>query len=196
MPASGASIYELHATVAVAAGVWTSRLTKADLGPISNDVFQFAVPSGARRVDSFSAPAGPVERAEEVLAGLLIGSEVENGMSPAGGTSSKASKAARLHARKPRRRKCTPSAGCAARSWCWISGRAGASPARKNWRPFRSYTTSLHRKGVVFLGIDDEKPGNGAEFCQGSRLRVSDAAGLEAKPSMGFTAFAWCRPRW
>jgi hypothetical protein len=59
-------------------GVWTSRLTRVDLGPISNDAFQFDVPSAARRVDSFSAPAGPLQWAEEVLLGSLMGLEMRH----------------------------------------------------------------------------------------------------------------------
>lgn len=60
------------------AGVWTSRLTKADLGPISDDVFQFVPQSGARRADFFGVPAGLVQGYEEVFACLLIGSTMEN----------------------------------------------------------------------------------------------------------------------
>jgi len=57
---------------------WISQLTNADLGPISKDVFQLAVPSGARRVDSFSAPSEPAQAFGEVLACLLIGSTMES----------------------------------------------------------------------------------------------------------------------
>ena len=58
-------------------GVWGSRLTKADLGPISDNAFRFAVPSGARRVDLFSA-AEPCKFRAELVACLLIGSEVRH----------------------------------------------------------------------------------------------------------------------
>jgi hypothetical protein len=65
-----------ESTVIPYSGVWTSRLTKADLGPISDDAFRFAVPSGARRVDLFSAAAEPRKFNVELVLCLLIGSEV------------------------------------------------------------------------------------------------------------------------
>jgi peroxiredoxin/outer membrane lipoprotein-sorting protein len=137
-------------------GVWTSRLTNADLGPISNDVFQFVVPSGARRVDSFSAPAGVEQRPEEVLAGLLMGSEMQNHyVRPIEGYF--------LQGRKAHDFTAGSLSGANVRlhelhgkivvldfwaSWC--------KPCQEELAAMQKLHEELASKGVVFLGIDDE----------------------------------------
>jgi peroxiredoxin len=74
-PGSQPDVVGPYRSYLVDSGDWISQLTEADLGPISNDVFQFVVPSGA--ADSFSVPSGFAQALETALACLLLGSTME-----------------------------------------------------------------------------------------------------------------------
>ncbi len=127
---------------------WTSHLTKADLGPMSDDVFQFAVPSGARLVESFSAPAGPVQFAEEAFAARLIGTETKEYLLQRSTAhdftaGSLGGENVRLHGL---RGKIVVLDFWA--SWC--------KPCQEELAAIQKLHEELAPKGVAFLGIDDE----------------------------------------
>ncbi|MGD0693334.1 MAG: redoxin domain-containing protein [Terriglobia bacterium] len=150
---------------------YTWRLTKADLGPISNDVFQFVAPGSARRVDSFSAPAsagqhaekGPgytavlslssppsLDQLEQKLVYLLIGSEMEAKahdftLGSLGGET------VRLDGL---RGKIVVLDFWA--SWC--------EPCQEELAAMQKLHDELASKGVVFLGIDDESSDTVQDF--------------------------------
>ncbi len=149
-------------------GAWTSGLTKADLGPISDDAFQFAVPTGVHRVDSFNAPAGTVQRVEEVSAALLIGSEMEQASSDTQllflrGEGLGVGTVYALPGSKAHDFTATSLGGESVRldslhgkvvvlnfwaSWC--------KPCQEELAVIQKLHEELASKGVVFLGIDDE----------------------------------------
>jgi peroxiredoxin/outer membrane lipoprotein-sorting protein len=142
----------------VGADLWTRRLTGLDLGPTSDGVFQSVVPSGTRRVDLFGAPAGPAEHTVEVLASLLIGSEMQDEhvfqLTGYG-----------LRGRKARDFTVGSLGGAEVRldrlrdkivvldfwaSWC--------QPCQEELAAIQKLHNALRSKGVVFLGIDGESP--------------------------------------
>ncbi len=145
----------------------TSRVTKADLGPLSSDVFQFAVPNGARRVDSFSAPAAPVQSAEELLGARLTGSKMKDAVDSMvhalqgreahdftlGGPGGENVRLHGLHG------KIVVLDFCA--SWC--------QPCQEELATIQRLHDELASKGVVFLGIDDESPETVKSFATARR---------------------------
>jgi len=138
------------------AGSETSRMTKAVLGPISDDVFQFPVPTGARPPSS--AAAGPAQSAEMALADLLIGSERqdEHILQPAGhplqGRKARDFTAASLGGKNVRLRGFHGKTVVLdfSASWC--------KPCQGELAAIQKLHDELGSKGVVFLGIDDESP--------------------------------------
>jgi len=126
-----------------------SRLTGADLRPMPDDLFQFDAPSGTRRVDSFSAPAWPVQVAEAGLEARLIGGPqnedhlLRNWRAPnftAGSPGGENVRLDRLHG------KIVVLDFWA--SWC--------QPCQEQLAVVQKLHDELASKGVVFLGIDDE----------------------------------------
>jgi peroxiredoxin/outer membrane lipoprotein-sorting protein len=154
-PGTGADNANPYRSELLDAGVSTSRLTKADLGPISNDAFQFDVPSGARRVDSFSPPAGPLQRGEEVLLGRLMGSEMEHVVQGTEyvlqGSKARDFTVASLGGENVRlhglHNKIVVLDFWA--SWCM--------PCQGELAAIQKLHDELASKGVVFLGIDEER---------------------------------------
>jgi len=143
----------------------TWRLAGADLGPISDKVFEFAVPSGARRVDSFSRPAGRLQRDEEKLAVLLIGWEKwsnggEGVIYPYEGTKGRDFTLGSLGGGNVRlqslRGKIVVLDFWA--SWC--------KPCQEELAAMQKLHDELASQGVVFLGIDDESPETVKSFVQ------------------------------
>ena len=126
----------------------TLQMTKAELGPISDEVFQFAVPSGAHRLDSFSVRSGPVQSAEEALAARLVGSEKKEYLLPsskardftAGSLGGENVRLDGLHG------KIVVLDFWA--SWC--------EPCQVELAAIQKLHDELASKGVVFLGINDE----------------------------------------
>ena len=174
--ATGPDIANPDRSYIVDAGVWTSRLTKADLGPISDDVFQFVPPSGARRADFFGVPTGLVQGYEEVFACLLIGSTLENpvvGLEWSLHGSDDVSQRTQyiLQGTKARDFTATSLGGENVRldglpgkivvlnfwaSWC--------EPCQEELAAIQKLHDELASKGVVFLGIDDESPETVKDF--------------------------------
>lgn len=133
---------------------WTWQLMMANLGPIPNKEFQFEAPKGARHVAAFSSPPGYGQRAEEQLAGLLIGWEMLD-----------ARKGVTYALRDSKARDFTLASlgGGNVRlkslrgktvvldffaSWC--------KPCRRELAAIQKLHDELPSKKVVFLGIDDE----------------------------------------
>ena len=156
---------------------WISQLMKADLGPISKDVFQLAVPSGARRADFFSVPFEPAQAFGEVLACLLIGSTIESPVQGPEGV---------LHdwCNDTQWTQYAVLQGTKARDF--TLGSLGGENVRLDrlrdkivvldfwaswYKPCQGELAALQKlhdelasKGVVFLGIDDESPETVKDF--------------------------------
>ncbi len=151
----GPSIYEPYAPVMrVSPGDWTSRLMRADLGPLPDDIFQFVVPRGARRVDSFTALGWTLQRAEEELASSLTG------LVDLSGTEARAFALASLGGENVRldqlRGKIVVLNFWA--SWC--------KPCQEELAVIQKLHQEFASKGVVFLGIDEENPETVKSFVQ------------------------------
>ncbi len=166
-PGSGPDFAHPNRSYFVGWGTWTSRLTKANLGPISSDVFQFVVPSGARQVESFSPPAGPVKYAEEMLEGRLTGSEMgpvaQKTEEPLLGSKAHDFTARGLDGRNVRleelRGKIVVLDFWA--SWC--------KPCQEELEAIQKLHGELASRRVVFLGIDDESSETVQEFVKAHR---------------------------
>lgn len=140
----------------------TLRMTKADLGPIPDEVFQPAVLSGVRRPSS--AGAGRAQVAEIGLASLLVGlaTQEEHVLQPAPhnplGTKAHDFTVQSLGGESVRldglRGKIVVLDFWA--SWC--------EPCQEELRAIQKLDDELAPRGVVFLGIDEESPETVRDF--------------------------------
>ena len=157
-PASGPDPAAPNRSYFAYAGVWTSRLTKADLGSIPDETFEFVPPTGTRRVASFTSPNSPLRGDEkgrahqlaegfvERLAYRLMGADVLENM--------KAKKAPDFAAEgvdgrtlrlKDLRGKAVVLDFYA--TWC--------KPCQQDLAAIQKLYTDLRGRNVVFLGIDE-----------------------------------------
>jgi peroxiredoxin len=164
-PGSGPDLAHPNRSYFADAGIWTSRLTKADLGPISDETFEFTPPAGARRVGSFSAPSissqgGVMGRAYQLAEGSvenlvyrLTGADVLQRM--------KAKKAPDFAAEgvdgrtlrlKDLRGKAVVLDFFA--TWC--------KPCREDFAAIQKLHADLRGRGVAFIGIDEDEELNTA----------------------------------
>ncbi|MGD0693811.1 MAG: redoxin domain-containing protein [Terriglobia bacterium] len=157
-PGSGPDTFNPDSSYFADSGVWTSRLTKADLGPIPDETFEFVPPAGARRVASFRAPLSRsqggenarayrlLESGEEDLVNRLVGGDV----------------LVRMKAKKPPDFTAEGLDGRALRlkdlhgkaivldfytTWC--------KPCQRDLPAIQKLYTDLRGKDVAFLGIDE-----------------------------------------
>ena len=156
----GSSAGSRNGSYFVNSGVWTSRLTEADLGPIPDETFEFIPPTGARRVASFSAPSSPsqggvmgradqlVESWEEGLVSRLMGADVLERMKakkpPDFAAEGVDGRTLRL---KDLRRKAVVLDFYA--TWC--------KPCQQDLAAVQKLQTESRGKDVVFLGIDEDE---------------------------------------
>ncbi len=163
----------------VYAGDWTSRLEKADLGPMSDDTFQLAIPGSAPRG---STATGGFQFREISLPAILVGLEMEQGANQVqfGSTFSEMQRGGdipgavySLLGTKARDFTLGGVEGENVRldglrgkivvldfwaSWC--------QPCQEELAAIQKLHEELASKGVVFLGIDEESPETVKTFAQ------------------------------
>ena len=129
-------------------GAWSSQLESVHLGPEPKSAFQFAAPTGARRVDSFGPPKGDIQQEEVWLAGHLLAADrlraMEGGKAPDFAAQDLSARTLRLG---DLRGKIVLLDFFA--TWC--------GPCQQDLAAVQELHAELRGKDVAFLGIDEDE---------------------------------------